>query len=107
MQNNTQTNLERYDPVFILRFSIYCLSVGYIEPMEFASLGLLAIAFVSMSSPDEGIRRLAYNTLEKFMNALEVKLLVQYDIEVWRFCQNILLIKASNCHCSNVKRGRT
>ena len=78
LMNNTQAHSlavgdpERYDPVFILRFSLYCLSVGYIEPMEFAGLGLLAVAFVSISSPDEGIRRLAYSTLEKFKNALEV-----------------------------------
>lgn len=78
MQNYTQKcspdvgNLERYDPVFILRFSLYSLSVGYIEPMESAGLGLLAIAFVSMSSPNEGIRRLAYSTLGKFKEALEV-----------------------------------
>ncbi|EXB50294.1 hypothetical protein L484_017832 [Morus notabilis] len=75
--NYTQTrpsdveNLERYDPVFILRFSLYSLTVGYIEPMEFAGLGLLAIAFVSMSSPDEGIRKLAYSTLGKFKDTLE------------------------------------
>ncbi|KAL5548345.1 hypothetical protein UlMin_003576 [Ulmus minor] len=64
-------NVERYDPVFILRFSVHSLSVGYIEPLEFASLGLLAIAFVSMTSPDIGIRKLAYCTLVRFKNALE------------------------------------
>lgn len=80
MQNYTHTcpsdveNLERYDPVFILRFSLYSLTEGYIEPMEFAGLGLLAIAFVSMSSPDEGIRKLAYSTLGKFKDTLEVML---------------------------------
>jgi len=63
---------ERYDPAFILRFSIYSLSKAYIEPVEFAGSGLLAIAFVSMSSRDNGIRRLAYGTLDKFKNALEV-----------------------------------
>ncbi|KAF1894608.1 hypothetical protein Lal_00031428 [Lupinus albus] len=62
---------ERYDPVFILRFSIHSLSKAYIEPVEFAGSGLLAIAFVGMSSPDHGIRRLAYGTLDKFKNALE------------------------------------
>lgn len=40
--------------------------------MEFAGSGLLAIAFVSLSSPDQGIRRLAYGTLDKFKNAVEV-----------------------------------
>ncbi|XP_019455735.1 PREDICTED: uncharacterized protein LOC109356706 isoform X2 [Lupinus angustifolius] len=62
---------EHYDPVFILRFSIHSLSKAYIEPVEFAGSGLLAIAFVGMSSPDHGIRRLAYGTLDKFKNALE------------------------------------
>ncbi|KAL9319803.1 hypothetical protein ACSQ67_011642 [Phaseolus vulgaris] len=62
---------ERYDPAFILRFSIYSLSKAYVEPVEFAGSGLLAIAFVSMSSLDNGIRRLAYATLDKFKNALE------------------------------------
>lgn len=70
--------IERYDPAFILRFSVHSLSTGYIEPMEFASLGLLAISFVSMSSPDDTIRRLAYDTLVAFKNALEVRL-VLYD----------------------------
>ncbi|CAJ1964127.1 unnamed protein product [Sphenostylis stenocarpa] len=63
---------ERYDPAFILRFSIHSLSKAYVEPVEFAGSGLLAIAFVSMSSPNSGIRRLAYGTLDKFKNALEV-----------------------------------
>lgn len=63
---------ERYDPVFILNFSIHSLSKGYVEPVEFAGLGLLAIAFVSMSSTDLGIRRLAYETLDRLKNALEV-----------------------------------
>ncbi|XP_057433669.1 uncharacterized protein LOC130726425 isoform X4 [Lotus japonicus] len=62
---------ERYDPAFILNFSIHSLSKAYIEPVEFAGSGLLAIAFVSMSSPDYGIRRLAYGTLDKLKNVLE------------------------------------
>ncbi|XP_018470475.2 uncharacterized protein LOC108842147 [Raphanus sativus] len=64
-------DIERYDPAFILRFSIHSLSVGYIEPLEFASLGLLAVAFVSMSSADLGIRKSAYDTLKMFMDVLE------------------------------------
>ena len=40
--------------------------------MEFTGSRLLAIAFFSMSSPDLGIRQLAYDTLDKFKNALEV-----------------------------------
>lgn len=65
-------DVERYDPVFILRFSIYSLSVGYIEPVEFAGLGLLAIAFVSLASPDVEMRKLGYETLGRFKDALEV-----------------------------------
>lgn len=64
-------NTQQYDPVFILRFSIHSLSLGYIEPAEFAGLGLLAVAFVSISLPDVGIRKLGYETLGRFKNALE------------------------------------
>jgi nucleolar pre-ribosomal-associated protein 1 len=63
--------MERYDPAFILHFSIDSLSMGYIEPVEFASLGLLAVAFVSMSSADLGMRKLGYETLQIFLDALE------------------------------------
>ncbi|KAK2639656.1 hypothetical protein Ddye_027451 [Dipteronia dyeriana] len=66
-------NIQRYDPVFILRFSIYSLSLGYIEPVEFAGLGLLAVAFVSMASPDDGIRKLGYEALGRFKDALEMR----------------------------------
>ncbi|KFK29207.1 hypothetical protein AALP_AA7G103100 [Arabis alpina] len=62
---------ERYDPAFILRFSIHSLSMGYIEPVEFTSIGLLAVAFVSMSSADLGMRKLGYENLEIFLDALE------------------------------------
>ena len=67
-------NIDRYDPVFILRFSIHSLSLGYIEPVEFAGLGLLAVAFVSMSSSDDRIRKMSYETLGLFKHALEVML---------------------------------
>ncbi|XP_073128794.1 uncharacterized protein [Henckelia pumila] len=69
--STTADKLQIYDPVFILRFSIHCLSVGYIEPIEFANLGLLAITFVSMSSPDDNMRKLAYEALAKFKYVLE------------------------------------
>ncbi|XP_054820166.1 uncharacterized protein LOC129319197 isoform X2 [Prosopis cineraria] len=62
---------KQYDPAFILRFSIHILSKGFVEPVDFAKLRLLAIAFVSMSSPDLGIRKSAYETLGIFKNALE------------------------------------
>ena len=69
-------NVPRYDPVFILHFSIHSLSMRYIEPVEFSALGLLAVAFVSLSSPDDMIRKLGYETLGRFKNALEVMLFV-------------------------------
>lgn len=65
-------NIQLYDPVFILRFSIHALSMGYIEAVEFAGLGLLAVAFVSMSSPDVGMRKLGYELIGKYKNVLEV-----------------------------------
>lgn len=46
--------------------------MDYIEPAEFAGLGLLAVAFVSVSSADVGMRKLGYETLGRFKNALEV-----------------------------------
>ncbi|XP_048234758.1 uncharacterized protein LOC8266787 isoform X2 [Ricinus communis] len=62
---------ERYDPIFILNFSNHNLSMGHIEPLEFACLGLLAISFISMSSPDIEIRKLSDASLGKFKDALE------------------------------------
>ncbi|CAN8273740.1 unnamed protein product [Cochlearia groenlandica] len=64
-------DIEGYDPAFILRFSNHSLSMGYIEPVEFTSLGLLAVAFASMSSADLAMRKLAYETLDIFMAVLE------------------------------------
>lgn len=61
-----------YDPMFILRFSIHILLMGYIEPAEFSRLGLLAITFVSTSSPDEELRKLGYESLGTFKKSLEV-----------------------------------
>ncbi|GMI77626.1 EMBRYO DEFECTIVE 2788 [Hibiscus trionum] len=60
-----------YDPVFIMHFSIHSFSAGYIEPVEFTGLGLLAVAFVSTSSPDLGLRKLAYEVLSRFKISLE------------------------------------
>lgn len=62
---------QQYDPVFILHFSVHSLSMGYLEPLEFASLGLLAVVFVSISSPCIEIRKLGYDALGKFKNAVE------------------------------------
>ena len=90
MQCSPNDARERYDPVFILHFSIYSLSMSYIEPVEFAGSGLLAIAFVSMSSPDLGIRRLAYDTIDKFKNALEVGNLFKF---VFTFLIIVILLR--------------
>lgn len=65
--------VQTYDPAFILEFSNHCLAMGYLEPIEFSRLGLLAISFMSISSPDEEIRKLGYNCLGKLKNALQVK----------------------------------
>ncbi|KAG5017516.1 hypothetical protein JHK85_023652 [Glycine max] len=104
---------ERYDPVFILRFSIHSLSKAYVAPVEFAGSGLLAIAFVSLSSPDQGIRRLAYGTLDKFKNAVEkcqkrkdvmgLRLLlnsVQNSIEEpWQRIPSVIALFAAEASC--------
>lgn len=65
-----------YDPIFILHFSVHCLSMGFIEPLEFASLGLLAITVVSISSPDDDMRKLGYEVLGRFKSVLEVYIVV-------------------------------
>lgn len=65
---------EVYDPVFILRMSLHGRSMDYVEPIEYANLELLAVAFVSLSSPNEEIRKLGYNVLAFFRDALEVSL---------------------------------
>ena len=46
--------------------------MGYIEPVEFSALGLLAVAFVSLSSPDDVERKLGYETLGEFKNVFEM-----------------------------------
>ncbi|CAI9091124.1 OLC1v1026064C1 [Oldenlandia corymbosa var. corymbosa] len=60
-----------YDPLFILRFGVHGLAMEYIEPLEFASLGLLAVAFMALSSPDTDIRKLGYEAIVKFKSVLE------------------------------------
>ncbi|KAI5430572.1 hypothetical protein KIW84_034964 [Lathyrus oleraceus] len=104
---------ERYDPVFILQLSNYVLSKASIEPVEFVGSGLLAIAFVSMSSPDQGIRRLAYDTFLKYKNALEkcqkrkdvmgLPLLMNYvqnNIEEsWKRIPSIIALFAAEASC--------
>nr|XP_043632579.1 uncharacterized protein LOC122603821 isoform X2 [Erigeron canadensis] len=69
-QRTSIETMQIYDPVFILRMSLHGLSMDYIEPVEFASLGMLAVAFVSLSSPDVEIRKLAYTVLTVFRDAL-------------------------------------
>ncbi|KAG8070074.1 hypothetical protein GUJ93_ZPchr0006g41040 [Zizania palustris] len=76
------TDLVRiYDPMFILRFSIHTLLMGYIEPAEFSRLGLLAITLVSISSPDEDLRKLGYESLGTFKKSLEAS---QKNKETWQ-----------------------
>ncbi|XP_008458089.1 uncharacterized protein LOC103497624 isoform X3 [Cucumis melo] len=65
------TEPERYDPIYVLRFSIHALSMGYIEALEFATLGLLAVAFVSLSSANDKLRKLGYGTLGALKNTVE------------------------------------
>ncbi|CDY29264.1 BnaC01g19160D [Brassica napus] len=93
-------DIERYDPAFILRFSLHSLSVGYIEPLEFASLGLLAVAFVSMSSADLGMRKLAYDTLKMFLDVLEVIVILcltyMYALPVLTAYQSFSLLSSVN-----------
>jgi hypothetical protein len=60
--------------MYILRFSIHALLMGYIEPAEFSRVGLLAITLVSISSPDEELRKLGYESLGTFKKSLEVAL---------------------------------
>ncbi|CAL9750206.1 unnamed protein product [Musa acuminata subsp. burmannicoides] len=60
-----------YDPAFILRFSLHSLVMDFIKPVEFAQLGLLAIAFLSVSSLDEELRKLGYEVLGRFKLAVE------------------------------------
>ncbi|KAL6844553.1 hypothetical protein ACP4OV_026226 [Aristida adscensionis] len=70
-----------YDPMFILRFSIHALLMGYIEPAEFSRLGLLALTLVSLASPDQGLRMLAYEALGTFKKSLEAS---QKSKETWQ-----------------------
>ncbi|CAD6259532.1 unnamed protein product [Miscanthus lutarioriparius] len=64
-------DVQIYDSIFILRFSIHTLHMGYIEPAEFARLGLLAITLVSIASPDHELRMLGYECLGTFKKSLE------------------------------------
>ncbi|KAI0491316.1 hypothetical protein KFK09_025576 [Dendrobium nobile] len=63
--------IQPYDPSFMLRFSIHSLSMGYLEPVEFSRLGLLAVTFASISSSDGEVRRLGYDCLGRFKICLE------------------------------------
>lgn len=75
----------RYNPIFILRFSMHCLSEGFIEPLEFAGLGLLAIAFMSISSPSDKIRSLGYETLGTLQDVLKVMMCFIYFPDLYLF----------------------
>ncbi|OAY74978.1 Nucleolar pre-ribosomal-associated protein 1 [Ananas comosus] len=71
MQSQNIGTIQQYDPVFILRFSIHSLLMDYIEPVEFARIGLLAVTLISISSPNEEQRKLGYVSLGRFKQALE------------------------------------
>ncbi|CAM6096475.1 unnamed protein product [Calypogeia fissa] len=60
-----------YDPAFLLPFSLHGLSIGCINAEEFVQLGLLAIAFASMSSAEESMRKAGYELLAKYYSVLE------------------------------------
>lgn len=105
--------LQIYDPVYILRLSIHCLSMTYIEPVEFASLGLLSIVFVSISSPDKEMRKLGYEAIGRFKIALEkgqkrketmrLRLLLMYIQngieESWQKIPSIIALFAAEASC--------
>lgn len=113
MPSSDSTNIVCYDPAFILEFSTYVLSVGYIESMEFARLGLLGLAFASISSPNESIRKLAYDVLGRFKSNLEngrnfkgkpqLQLLLTYVknaiVEPWQKIPSVLAIFAAEASC--------
>lgn len=61
-----------YDPRYILQFALHGLSEGCIDTEEFVSLGFLAMAITSVSSSEEGMRKLGYKILAKYMASLEV-----------------------------------
>lgn len=75
VDNANSRNMQVYDPVFILRFSIHSLAMDYIDPLEFASLGLLAVTFISLSSPDAVTRKLGYEAVVRFKSSVEVEVL--------------------------------
>ncbi|KAJ8763357.1 hypothetical protein K2173_002240 [Erythroxylum novogranatense] len=60
-----------YDPVFILRFAIHTLPKNYVEAVEYAALGVLALAFINISSLDVGMRKLGYEFLSRYKDAIE------------------------------------
>ncbi|XP_039774061.1 uncharacterized protein LOC120641844 isoform X2 [Panicum virgatum] len=84
-------DLQIYDPIFILRFSIHTLLMGYIEPAEFARLGLLAVTLVSIASPDQELRMLGYECLGAFKKSLEAS---QRSKETWQL--QLLLTNLQN-----------
>lgn len=72
--------------------------MSYIEPVEFASLGLLSVTFASISSPDEDMRKLGYVALDKFNSALEVPNLLSDYTEKFLY-----LICCNSCCISAIK----
>ncbi|XP_039143511.1 uncharacterized protein LOC120280662 isoform X2 [Dioscorea cayenensis subsp. rotundata] len=104
----TMNTVQGYDPVFILRFAIHSLMMDYVDPIEFSQVGLLAVTLASISSADEEIRKLGYESLGRFKQALEkirskdalqIKLLLTYlqngIQEPWQKIPSIIAIFAA------------
>ncbi|KAL3696543.1 hypothetical protein R1sor_010619 [Riccia sorocarpa] len=102
-----------YDPAFLLPFGVHGLSVGCISAEEFVRLGLLAVAFASISSADETMRKAGYEVLAKYYALLEscpsfrsrtqIRLLmtnVKNSVsEAWQKLPRVLSIFAAEASC--------
>ncbi|XP_057843357.2 uncharacterized protein LOC131052770 isoform X2 [Cryptomeria japonica] len=102
-----------YDPAFILEFSLHALAVKYIDPMDFSRLGLLGLAFASLSSPNESMRKLAYAVLGRYTQNLEngrnfkgrseILLLLTHVkngiVEPWQKIPSVMAIFAAEASC--------
>ncbi|KAL2643291.1 hypothetical protein R1flu_010878 [Riccia fluitans] len=102
-----------YDPAFLLPFAVHGLSIGCISAEEFVRLGLLAVAFASISSADETMRKSGYEVLAKYYALLEscpsfksrrqIRLLMTYVknsvSEAWQKLPRVLSIFAAEASC--------
>jgi nucleolar pre-ribosomal-associated protein 1 len=71
--NYVELHAAAYDPAFLLPFALHGLSIGCINPEEFVQLGLLAMAFASVSSAEESMRKAGYDLLAKYYTLLKVR----------------------------------